>query len=103
MMSFEAFLSNQDDTITDEEAIKKYAEYKLEFKRQQLNEFFVTQKVEVWFKQIVHPVDSVTRREEITAALNHRVEVFQKFLDAVRSRRSQWTQRSWWSSCSSLR
>ena len=30
----------QDDSITDEEALTKYAEYKLEFKRQQLNQFF---------------------------------------------------------------
>ena len=35
----------KDDSISDEEGIKKYAEYKLEFKRQQLNEFFVTHKV----------------------------------------------------------
>ena len=48
MMSFKAFLGSQDDTITDEEAIKKYAEYKLEFKRQQLNEFFVSHKDEEW-------------------------------------------------------
>ena len=47
MMSFKAFLATQDDTITDEDAIKKYAEYKLEFTRQQLNEFFVTHKDEV--------------------------------------------------------
>ncbi len=49
MMSFKAFLGSQDDTITDEEAIKKYAEYKLEFKRQQLNEFFVNHKDEEWY------------------------------------------------------
>ena len=48
MMSFKAFLATQDDSISDEEAIKKYAEYKLEFKRQQLNEFFVTHKDEEW-------------------------------------------------------
>lgn len=48
MMSFKAFLGTQDDSISDEEAIKKYAEYKLEFKRQQLNEFFVTHKDEEW-------------------------------------------------------
>ena len=48
MMSFKAYLTTQDDTITDEEAIKKYAEYKLEFKRQQLNEFFVNHKDEEW-------------------------------------------------------
>ena len=49
MMSFKTFLGTQDDTISDEEAIKKYAEYKLEFKRQQLNEFFVSHKDEEWY------------------------------------------------------
>ena len=48
MMSFKTYLSTQDDTITDEDAIKKYAEYKLEFKRQQLNDFFVAHKDEEW-------------------------------------------------------
>lgn len=48
MMSFKAYLQTQDDNITDDEAIKKYNEYKLEFKRQQLNEFFVTHKEEEW-------------------------------------------------------
>lgn len=48
MMSFKAFLQSQDDTITDEEAMAKYNEYKLEFKRQQLNEFFVAHKDEEW-------------------------------------------------------
>ena len=46
---FKTFLGTQDDTISDEEAIKKYAEYKLEFKRQQLNEFFVNHKDEEWY------------------------------------------------------
>merc|ERR1712073_234601 len=46
MMSFKSFLQTQDDQISDEEAIKKYADYKLEFKRQQLNEFFVSHKDE---------------------------------------------------------
>jgi len=46
MMSFKAFLATQDDAISDEEALKKYADYKLEFKRQQLNEFFVNHKDE---------------------------------------------------------
>jgi hypothetical protein len=55
----------QDDSISDEEGIKKYAEYKLEFKRQQLNEFFVTHKEEEWFKQKYHPDDSTQRKEEL--------------------------------------
>nr|CAD7568492.1 unnamed protein product [Timema californicum] len=48
MMSFKAFLQTQDDNITDDEAIRKYNEYKLEFKRQQLNEFFMAHKDEEW-------------------------------------------------------
>ena len=43
-MTFKAFLSTQADDITDEEAASKYTEYKLEFRRQQLNEFFSNHK-----------------------------------------------------------
>lgn len=49
MMSFKAFLGTQEDTITDEEAIKRYNEYKSEFRRQQMNEFFVAHKDEEWY------------------------------------------------------
>jgi hypothetical protein len=48
MMSFKQFLSSQDDNITDEEAIKKYNEYKVDFKKQQINEFFLAHKEEEW-------------------------------------------------------
>ena len=82
MMSFKSFLQTQDDQISDEEAIKKYGEYKLEFKRQQLNEFFVTHKEEEWFKQKYHPDDSVKRKEELRDFLKKRVEVFQQFLES---------------------
>lgn len=48
MQSFKQFLQTQDDNISDEEAIRKYNEYKLDFKRLQLNEFFVAHKDEEW-------------------------------------------------------
>merc|ERR1712083_1293382 len=80
MMSFKAFLQTQDDQISDEDAIKKYADYKLEFKRQQLNEFFVTHKDEEWFKQKYHPDESVKRKGELRAMLQKRVEVFQELV-----------------------
>ena len=48
-MSFKAFLAAHDDSISDEEAVKKYADYKLEFRRQQLNEFFTSHKDEEWY------------------------------------------------------
>lgn len=48
MMTLKQFLATQDDSISDSDAIEKYNEYKLEFKRQQLNEFFVAHKDEEW-------------------------------------------------------
>lgn len=60
MMSFKAFLGTQEDTITDEEAIKRYNEYKLEFRRQQLNEFFVAHKDEEWYINSYIPFHACT-------------------------------------------
>lgn len=54
MQSFKQFLQTQDDNISDEEAIRKYNEYKLEFKRLQLNEFFVAHKDEEWLVLMLH-------------------------------------------------
>lgn len=49
MMTFKAFLAAQDDNISDSEAVDKYNDYKLEFQRQQLNEFFVAHKDDEWY------------------------------------------------------
>ncbi|KAK2704796.1 serrate RNA effector molecule homolog isoform X2 [Artemia franciscana] len=84
MMSFKAFLAAQDDSISDEEAITKYADYKLEFRRQQINEFFVAHKDEEWFKIRYHPEESVKRKEEQLANLNKRVEAFKDFFEKGR-------------------
>ena len=46
MMSFKTFLGTQDDSISGEEAIKKYADYKLEFSPQSELEK-IKQKVEL--------------------------------------------------------
>lgn len=48
MLTLKQFLANQDDSISDSDAITKYNEYKQDFRRQQLNEFFVTHKDEEW-------------------------------------------------------
>lgn len=48
MMTLKQFLATQDDAISDSDAITKYNDYKLEFRRQQLNEFFVAHKDEEW-------------------------------------------------------
>lgn len=59
MMSFKAFLAAQDDSITVDDAIQKYNEYKLEFRRQQLNEFFVAHKDEEWYASLYFVVTTI--------------------------------------------
>ena len=48
MQPFKHFLQSMDDNITDEEAIKKYNEYKEDFRKQQIHEFFQAHKDEEW-------------------------------------------------------
>lgn len=84
MMSFKAFMEQCDDSISEEEALRKYSDYKLEFKRQQLNEFFVNHKEEEWFKAKYHPEECVKRKEEQLANLKRRVSVFNELFDAKR-------------------
>ncbi|KAL5013560.1 hypothetical protein ScPMuIL_007830 [Solemya velum] len=84
MLTFKQFLSQQDDSISDQDAIKKYNEYKLDFKKQQVNEFFLAHKEEEWFKFKYHPEDSGKRKEDINAALKRRCQVFIDLLEQSR-------------------
>ena len=49
MLSFKHFLATQDDNITDAESIQKYNKYKLDFKKEQIKEFFAQHKDEEWY------------------------------------------------------
>ncbi|XP_063708105.1 serrate RNA effector molecule homolog isoform X3 [Culicoides brevitarsis] len=82
MMTLKQFLVTQDDSISDSDAIAKYNEYKLDFRRQQLNEFFVAHKDEEWFKIKYHPEESAKRKEEQVGYLKKRIEVFNELLEA---------------------
>ncbi|KAM3723165.1 Serrate RNA effector molecule [Dirofilaria immitis] len=81
MMTFKKFLATQDDSITDEEAIAKYSEYKLEFKRQELHKFFLAHKDEEWFRLKYHPEDSGRRKTEQRENVLRRLEIFQNLHD----------------------
>ena len=80
MMTFKAFLQTQDDSITDEEALVKYGEYKLEFQRQQLNEFFVHHKDYEWFRAKYHPQVVTKRQEDYKTMLLRRLEVYKQLV-----------------------
>ncbi|XP_055705245.1 serrate RNA effector molecule homolog isoform X2 [Phlebotomus papatasi] len=81
MMTLKQFLATQDDSISDSDAITKYNEYKLDFKRQQLNEFFVAHKDEEWFKMKYHPEDLLKRQEEHVGFLRKRIDVFMELME----------------------
>lgn len=76
MMSFKMFLGQQDDTINDQDAVKKYNEYKEDFRIKQINEFFLQHKDEEWFKSKYHPEEFERRQEEVRCALKRRCDVF---------------------------
>ena len=48
MLSFKQFLTQQDDNIDETAAIASYNEYKTDFKRKQMEEFFEKHKDEDW-------------------------------------------------------
>lgn len=75
-LSFKVFLQQQDDNISDEEAIRKYNEYKIEFKRTQINNFFLEHKEEEWFKSRYHPDECPKRRREHNQFVLSRLEAF---------------------------
>ncbi|KAH8277676.1 hypothetical protein KR018_003472 [Drosophila ironensis] len=81
MLTLKQFLDTQDENISDSEVMRKYTEYKTDFKRQQLNEFFVAHKDEEWFKNKYHPEDSLRRSAEQRGFLKRRTDVFVELLE----------------------
>ena len=61
MMSMKQFIAAQDENITDSEANKRYAEYRAEFRRQQINEFFNLHKDEEWYDIHVNSLSSIVK------------------------------------------
>lgn len=49
MKSFKEFLLSLDDSVDETEAVKRYNEYKIDFRRQQMQDFFLAHKDEEWY------------------------------------------------------
>ncbi|CAB3407324.1 unnamed protein product [Caenorhabditis bovis] len=82
LLTFKKFLLGQDDDITDEEALKKYNEYKAEHKKHQMERFFRSHKDEEWFRQKYNPEDVKKVREAQLANVNKRLEVFNELKES---------------------
>jgi len=76
LMSFKDFIIQQEDSIDEIEAVRRYQEYKVEFKRTQINDFFVLHKSEEWFEEKYHPVKSIERKNVIRHGLRKRLKLF---------------------------
>ncbi|XP_061300455.1 serrate RNA effector molecule homolog, partial [Pezoporus flaviventris] len=76
LKSFKEFLLSLDDAVDETEAVKRYNDYKVDFRRQQLQDFFLAHKDEEWFRSKYHPDEVGRRRQEAQAALRNRLNVF---------------------------
>jgi hypothetical protein len=48
LLTFKSFLATQQDELSDEEAITKYEDYKMEFMKQECERYFQAHKEEEW-------------------------------------------------------
>ncbi|XP_069366496.1 serrate RNA effector molecule homolog isoform X6 [Paralichthys olivaceus] len=76
MKSFKEFLISLDDSVDETEAVKRYNEYKVDFRRQQMQDFFLAHKDEEWFRSKYHPDEASRLKAEAQSALHNRVNVF---------------------------
>ncbi|CAI4228643.1 unnamed protein product [Auanema sp. JU1783] len=82
LLSFKKFLLTQEDDITDEQAVAKYNDYKVEFSRKILQKFFNAHKDEEWFRQKYHP-------DEVAKISASHIESVKKRLDIFEDLRSK--------------
>ncbi|XP_043853939.1 serrate RNA effector molecule homolog [Dromiciops gliroides] len=82
MKTFKQFMLSLDDSVDETEAVKHYSDYKQEFRRQQIQDFFVAHKDEEWFRDKYHPDEVEKRRQEARGALQNRLQVFLSLMDS---------------------
>ncbi|XP_064834264.1 serrate RNA effector molecule homolog isoform X2 [Oncorhynchus masou masou] len=76
MKSFKEFLLSLDDSVDETEAVKRYNDYKIDFRRQQMQDFFLAHKDEEWFRSKYHPDEAGRRKAESHSALQNRLNVY---------------------------
>ncbi|XP_072562547.1 serrate RNA effector molecule homolog isoform X1 [Paramormyrops kingsleyae] len=81
MKTFKEFLLSLDDSVDETEAVKRYNEYKMDFRRQQMQDFFLAHKDEEWFRSKYHPDEAGRRKADAHGALQNRLSVFMYLLE----------------------
>uniref|UniRef100_A0A3P8WKP2 Serrate RNA effector molecule homolog (Arabidopsis) n=1 Tax=Cynoglossus semilaevis TaxID=244447 RepID=A0A3P8WKP2_CYNSE len=76
MKTFKEFLISLDDSVDETEAVKRYNDYKIDFRRQQMQDFFLAHKNEEWFRSKYHPDLTSRLQAEAQTSLFNRLKVF---------------------------
>jgi len=80
LVPFKEFLHRLDDDVDEADAVRKYNEYKIDFKKKQIKEFFEKHKDEEWFKIKYHPDERPAIQSEKQEYVKKRLEVFKELL-----------------------
>ncbi|KAI6191692.1 Arsenite-resistance protein 2-like protein [Aphelenchoides bicaudatus] len=80
MLTYKRFLETLDDSISDEEAIARYTDYKFEFRKQEYDKFFEAHKDDEWFQFKYHPELSKASSEQQQNNLKKRLEIYNELV-----------------------
>ncbi|KAM4676996.1 serrate RNA effector molecule homolog [Discoglossus pictus] len=81
MKTFKEFLLSLEDSVDETEAVRRYNDYKMDFRRQQMQEFFLAHKDEEWFRSKYHPDEVGRHKQESQAALRNRLNAYLYLMD----------------------
>nr|XP_027195841.1 serrate RNA effector molecule homolog isoform X2 [Dermatophagoides pteronyssinus] len=81
MMTFKQFVNEQDDHLDVEILITKYNDYKCDFKRTQIQEFFNRHKDEEWFRCKYFPDEMERRKTKMQQTYQNRLNVFMELYE----------------------
>ncbi|XP_062384612.1 serrate RNA effector molecule homolog [Sardina pilchardus] len=76
LQSFKEFLLCLDPAVGEVDAVRCYTEYKMAFRRQQMEAFFLAHRDEEWFRLRYHPEDIERRDAETNDAVQKRLSVY---------------------------
>lgn len=82
LKSFKEFILSESNDINEQEGLQRYIEYKTEFTKKQIADFFKTHQEEEWFRNKYRPVEIKKFEEANQESKNKRKKVFQELTES---------------------
>jgi hypothetical protein len=76
LMNFKQFLETQPSHMEEDEAVKKYAQYKEAFQSKHVKTFFEQHKEEEWLKEEYHPIYLKGKKERVLQTVREHYATF---------------------------